>query len=1181
MANSHDGILPLRHLALVDVPVRGGSIRYAMAVPVDRPVELPQDKAEVIRFGEIPVEFARHMQPLECYGGLRVPIGIFVLEDPPPVAVTWAHINHGEVIKWLKDQFRFEYETEAWSIVLPSEDGVGNKVIRVLNPNHFKVIMFNLEVNLKKYQEVSRATSTPIKIILNIGRTARSSPAAEAAPSVAASPAVPSPVPPPSAEEHTLPSAPPTATSADPAPYLDTIAPPDPAAPASVAELAGRVGPKTGDGAEEPIDLTGSSPEPMPDAPAGSKRKGPSTPWGMKKRRKQEEEEDEDEDIYGVSPPRRDILAEGMAGPADPKDILARWNEEEATRWTPRLKERAKASPPGSSGESRVAADRRVARLQGNALANPFERARSMLSNYNNPGYRPDNNGSAGSGTNEGGEDEHGNRREEDDGRDIDLDAPADAAKLSVSSFPQEKDYLIADCKALFKLPTISADKDIDVYGMLLPAHAWQVYTALFALKQPSETPSLCGALVADGVGMGKSVATFLITLVSSQLQTRYREVLRFWNDPTGKEVETWHIAKDAAPGEECRNLDNFHLQCPCKRGTIAQEIAKSTSDGPTVVIVPPNLVNNWGVEAKKFLKQKREDKYCLRVHVTAARDVKLTDPPTLDIKDIRDLATEPVLHEEPYGHRVKKEWRIRPKRGSSKFLFIAPNSTTLNTRFANLFKAPGFHEKDSEELQESATANWVPGKPKDWAVTFGKIIIDEFHLKKSWGTIPLKFAYDMGKQARAVSKQPLFVALTATPMDRGPKDIAGFIKLLEQPCWSETRKKTVDGEESIERHPLFCLTEGEVNRLQTSFSAAERELAKGIASEHTALDTYTANATKALCHLVIRRLKEDNFLGMPIAKGPKTPDIRIIIGTTITRYKAYVDTLANRTRTEVHNAHRQLLTQWANRGKIGPQPTLTNAFRKLNMSPSFNRLRIAATFPRVAEPAFDDLPLCWEELRAKIAEEEATPPAEGKKGIMERLSDVTHGSVKLKFLSEIIDIMLKDKSPCIVVGPGEDPYVMEKKMLVLCHNPMVALTIAIYLRETRPELGVDVLLSGELSKDQNEIIQDFQVYEKPGTPMMGSQILVSTYGRIGTGFNLVRASYGVFIDYPWAPSAETQAKGRIDREGQKNRIKLYRVCVLDNPAEALISSRSASRKQIAEEFWASPAMLVPSPKAG
>jgi SNF2 family DNA or RNA helicase len=433
-------------------------------------------------------------------------------------------------------------------------------------------------------------------------------------------------------------------------------------------------------------------------------------------------------------------------------------------------------------------------------------------------------------------------------------------------------------------------------------------------------------------------------------------------------------------------------------------------------------------------------------------------------------------------------------------------------------------------------------GKPYityEEGVWWGMILRDEAHQEKA----STSSAMTQIRRIRKFQDNQLPVWFySGTVFEVSPNDLHGIFEILEDDSWST--------------HPILknC-TSKKVIELGKTFKKADisadarADLVKG-----TSLLLRTA---------MIARTTETKWWGGPIMELKPHKDI--YIECPISRdWAAQLNNMDVAIRQGMVEEHRKHVKKWAEGGKQGPKPTISNEgyVRK------HFKTRICATFPALIELIKTyKLRLTWDELFEDEEGNRRDWLNDPKCPYRVHLDDIIESSTKIKELEKIVNSLGKD-------WQGND-----EKLIIMSFSPIVAIIVhevscAMYFSKTvdtdlsqwLERKGKNVaLFHAKLTFKQRKQLEDgFEERRDEHGELVSPlqpQILVGTTGVLGTGLNLPRAFRMVITEPDYLNRVEKQAKARIRRASQKNpRTTAYLLCDTTLKIEKAIYDRRRGR---------------------
>ncbi|KAK8064557.1 hypothetical protein PG994_007195 [Apiospora phragmitis] len=137
------------------------------------------------------------------------------------------------------------------------------------------------------------------------------------------------------------------------------------------------------------------------------------------------------------------------------------------------------------------------------------------------------------------------------------------------------------------------SDAEVRVVGLLTKPTHYQAVGAFMVLSQQARN-GVAGALLADAMGLGKTLLVLLVFTSGVYLVEMKMDIRDHPDD---------HLGVHQKPGDKCPRKPMFGtMQCPCERYSWAWKIANTVHQLPTIVFMPPILIDNWVNQVKKHI---------------------------------------------------------------------------------------------------------------------------------------------------------------------------------------------------------------------------------------------------------------------------------------------------------------------------------------------------------------------------------------------------------------------------------------------------------------------------------------------------------------------------------------------------------------------------------------------------
>ena len=643
----------------------------------------------------------------------------------------------------------------------------------------------------------------------------------------------------------------------------------------------------------------------------------------------------------------------------------------------------------------------------------------------------------------------------------------------------------------------------------------YQAFGAFFLYKQA--LVGCDGGILADLMGLGKTLICLTVWLSNLWLHRAWKSVQRSWASDD-KRIRERHLLKgNQDSGATCPSAPLFSISCPCVKRGISYKLAQILKPGPWLCLPPAANVEVWKTECNKWLDF---DDEMLKLRLLIAYGSQY-----LTGMDIESLKND------------KKTWAARPEQAS---ILVISSTQSFEKRI---------EERVRHEQQ-------ISPRKKCWlndAVTWGGIFHDEAHEAKKSTTIVNKYLMKQGKKAlNHHVHRPFFFAVTATPYERDPMDLAGHLQALETPSWNDPKSLFASC-------TMSKLTELSILHGRT-ISALEAGNCDGIC-----LESYTTQLVNLMKRITLRRKGDDDFFGERILNLPNMK-VKLIKCCTKSGYQEAIAKLMQAAcdeeaaKRDKRNGNGEQKSRLVERPKARGQGFLHGKAFDVRLSAGFPAIAsLRASYPKWTLRAED---IDWDRLQGP------------DNPYMAHLEELVNSSSKIDKLSNLLDNTLA-RSRTEMENGGE-----KEKALILTHSPALQAIIWLWLKEYRQDIKVINYHAKLNHQRRNKIIAGFcdELNSKGGwvnAEAHEADVLLSSSKIIRTGKNLQRANVVYAFDPEWMKKDQMQAFGRVHRSGQKKDTLLYLLYDPDNPIEQKIIARQRARGLVADTSWAVSALAA------
>lgn len=468
------------------------------------------------------------------------------------------------------------------------------------------------------------------------------------------------------------------------------------------------------------------------------------------------------------------------------------------------------------------------------------------------------------------------------------------------------------------------------------------------------------------------------------------------------------HLAKGTRTDPQaleatCPSGNRWGIQCTCVDSGVSARL--DPSYGPTLFLSPASLIDNWLRQATMHLDL--EDSRFHWIKRAAYGDPKLKEyAPKLEPKDL-DLV----------------------KRGETAPYFDAGRDRSNVLCFSTAGSMPGQIDR--------IMSTYIPTVPKRGKVAaqaayyrpgtigWGRIVVDEVHTEhnKNSGTIAKIRKIDESMKGG----KPRKTLLTGTPFDSSPKQMAGWVSLLEDETW--TTSKDVEGcpRWTRQRYRLRWCTESALIDLGKVHETLVKTVVTGAEIDATTERNHRKALTVAVRTLWVRRTPDSLFGGYDLVQLPPNYHFDCLLSYP-PEYRKVLDEYSRSVQQEVTGKYRNAVVRYkAGQSVLPPTVSVHSWLAAARMA------RIVSSFPQLAIlDATKDLALTGEELN--------------KHGWLKKRSGCLYeflqtGSPYEKYIKTIAGASTCPKMRALLLG-RRCIWGREKKIVIMAMSPVSAFII-------------------------------------------------------------------------------------------------------------------------------------------
>ncbi|KAK8091506.1 P-loop containing nucleoside triphosphate hydrolase protein [Apiospora hydei] len=647
--------------------------------------------------------------------------------------------------------------------------------------------------------------------------------------------------------------------------------------------------------------------------------------------------------------------------------------------------------------------------------------------------------------------------------------------------------------------------------GTRLSLHPYQLYAVYWILTQPLR--QVAGAVLADEMGLGKSFVAIGLIVTRSRLL-------------------------DA--------MEDFKTH-PKQRGETRQLALDYVSVGPQAIFTPKSIVQDWVDKLEQTLGDLTGEGE-FRLHVTLPQSKS-----SAKLETYRLTKTESsILQADMEGHQPEnqkqravqgqRKWtapdlRISPCKGQARQIVVVNSSYP-----AGLFNFFEF------EIRRPRSQEFIASV---FQICLGFVVADEVHEYKGQKSAPPKLI----EVIRSIWKHghaPFWLGMSGTPNERGPMDLAAQVHYLEDVAlktWPgmnqyQATVRQLEGLHKLHKAAYVLMAPGADTEARQEYLAKRKH--------------YHNQQAPIYSTFLMRRRLDSTFLDKPVCKlqrvvpitkdCPVDPSFLTLFRPLEAEFEQYVEeTLGARIRV------------WRDQGsRPQDKPTREGVLRS-----SLTRLRdqrIYAVFPSLLrlydEGRLPDLPPVRPEAvdEHMLVVRSSNPEAAKRSPFYKHILDIAGNSTKIKELDAILDHVLEDRRE-----HPQKARAVPKNILIFAEVPANTFLVYLYLLRRRShQFDLNLVHRQVTHADRLEMIDAFRAWdnERPVihicTPRLG-----------GSGIDMTRGSYVIFVDLTLMQRDEDQAIGRVNRPAQTMPIEAYVLKATGARVEEVIGDRKRTRKTL------------------
>ncbi|KAI1268057.1 hypothetical protein F5Y18DRAFT_442452 [Xylariaceae sp. FL1019] len=734
-------------------------------------------------------------------------------------------------------------------------------------------------------------------------------------------------------------------------------------------------------------------------------------------------------------------------------------------------------------------------------------------------------------------------------------------------NFNQDNDEEWAKVCELFSCKT--TDKEARVAGIKVSIRGHQMVAIYRALAQV--TTDVSSFMIGDDVGLGKTGTTLMTLAIFHMFHRTRDEVIKEWETNTRGEKK--HLKQDEAgrcPSQEGR------VHCWCNAESLARKVTKILPDFPNLVVIKPDLIDNWVREFDKFIAAKD--------HGSPTRDMELAVAYSTYDK-VRNLTLN------GREHRIKPTLRPNskmapPYNGSSTIVYSS--SKAMN----QLRQLNTIDIEDDDERPPKI----VP------FLAFAFIVFEEFHDYHGIPgkpTIPFKFLRDLAELDE--TRPTMAIGLSGSIKS----DMRYWYPMIEHAFYNaelKGRALSFTNMAKLEDYTqLLNYWNYLVQHLQPDVSELEGKRGEEIKQRSSHLIPFLKDI---IPKMIIARNQGDRFRGgepLYVKQEVEWIDMPMTNGST----KQVFTDLSHKVKSWMEV---RFIKEVEDAKKTGRVPLERKAWMnqqarnlpvQVGTTPDFSLCTRASCFPMIARIIHEeeDEELSYNDtlfgdtndlkrLATSISKAllGVVNPSKAVRG--ESISNLLRTSVwykhrealynespkMMRIVKEIDDLLKIRKLPLDhpdvaktgLLPPSDGTNVRHTVIFADTNLTAFLIFMILYTLYHNKNKNISLLYchSGVLPGERDAFVDYIQQDCTADSP---NKVLIATTDTLGVGHNLYRASQAIIVDVPVSSDKQLQAFGRVDRPGNRQRPRVIQLFDSTNLSELVRVSRNHNREVLSK----------------